>query len=264
MPYATLLTDLRDGVLTATINRPEVMNALSQQVVAELSQLVAEVAADPEVRALVLTGAGDRAFVAGADINDLQARAGGRDSQPGGSPAASLQAVTLQMEQLPKPVIAAVNGYALGGGCELAMATDIRIASEKARFGQPEVKLGLIPGGGGTQRLPRLVGQGYAKLMVLSGEPIDAHEALRIGLVQLVVPAERLLEEAQALAAKLAARAPLAIKLAKQAIEQGLEGTLKEGLALERRAFSEVLASEDAAEGTAAFLEKRPARFTGK
>jgi enoyl-CoA hydratase len=211
---------------------------------------------------VVLTGVGDRAFVAGADINELRALAG--RGTAGAMYGSRLQAVTVRWERLPKPVVAAINGYALGGGCELAMSADVRIAAENARFGQPEINLGIIPGAGGTQRLPRLVGKGYAKLMVLSGEPIDAQEALRIGLVQRVVPVERLMEEARSLAAKLAGKAPVALRLAKQAVNDGLEADLDRGLALEARSFGLALGTADAAEGTAAFLEKRAAQFKGE
>jgi enoyl-CoA hydratase len=260
--YETLLVQRTDGILTVTINRPQVLNALNSQVTQELDALASEVEADGAVRAVIMTGAGDRAFVAGADINELHAMAGQGSSAA--TYGARLQAVTIRWERLPKPVIAAVNGYALGGGCELAMAADVRIASENARFGQPEINLGIIPGAGGTQRLPRLVGKGYAKLMVLSGDPIDAQEALRIGLVQRVVPAERLMEEVRALAAKLAGKAPIALRLAKGAVDDGLEADIDRGLALEARAFGLSLGTKDAAEGTAAFLEKRPPTFTGQ
>ncbi|HEU0169607.1 MAG TPA: enoyl-CoA hydratase-related protein [Chloroflexota bacterium] len=262
MSYETLLVQRTEGILTVTINRPQVLNALNSQVTQELDALASEVEADGSVRAVIMTGAGDRAFVAGADINELHAMTG--QGASAATYGARLQAVTIRWERLPKPLIAAVNGYALGGGCELAMAADVRIASENARFGQPEINLGIIPGAGGTQRLPRLVGKGYAKLMVLSGEPIDAQEALRIGLVQRVVPAERLMEEVRALAAKLAGKAPIALRLAKGAVDDGLEADIDRGLALEARAFGLSLGTKDAAEGTAAFLEKRPPTFTGQ
>ena len=262
MTYANLLAERHGAVLLVTVNRPEVMNALNGQVVQELDQLASGVEGDDGVRAVVLTGAGERAFVAGADISELHQVAG----RPAEAAAytGGLQAVATRWERLPKPVIAAVNGYALGGGCELALAADIRLASDRARFGQPEIKLGLIPGSGGTQRLPRLVGRGYAKLLVMGGEPIGAQEALRIGLVDRVVPAEQLLPEALALAAKLAQAAPIALRLAKEAVDGGLEGTLAAGLALERRLFGQALGTADAAEGTGAFLEKRQPRFTGQ
>ena len=262
MSYSTLLVDRAEAVLTVTVNRPQVLNALNAQVMSELDALATEIESDPDVRAVVLTGAGDRAFVAGADINELRAMAG--QGAAAATYVARLQAVTVRWERLSKPVVAAINGYALGGGCELAMAADVRLAAENARFGQPEINLGIIPGAGGTQRLPRLIGKGYAKLLVLGGDPIDAQEALRIGLVQRVVPAGRLLEEAHALAAKLAAKAPIALRLAKEAIDHGIEADIDRGLALEARSFGLALGTNDAAEGTAAFLEKRPPNFTGR
>jgi len=262
MTFKTLLIERSGAVLIATINRPKALNALSSQVISELNQLAAEAEQDEALRAVVLTGAGDRAFVAGADINELHAMVG----RPAEAAVYSqhIQAMTLRWERLPKAVIAAVNGYALGGGCELAMAADVRLASDHARFGQPEINLGIVPGAGGTQRLVRLVGKGYAKLMVLSGDPIDAQEALRIGLVQRLLPANQLLDEATALAAKLAAKAPTALRLCKEAIDQGAEADLERGLDIEARSFGLAFGTADAGEGTAAFLEKRAANFNGR
>ena len=257
----TLLVQREAAVLVVTINRPGSLNALSRQVIEELDGLAVDIASDGGVRAVVVTGAGDRAFVAGADIGELHALVG--HPAEAAAYAQRIQALTLRWEHLPKAVIAAVNGYALGGGCELAMAADIRFASEHARFGQPEINLGILPGAGGSQRLPRLVGKGYAKLLVLSGEPIDAHEAYRIGLVQRVLPPAQLMAEALALAAKLAAKAPIAVRLCKEAIDRGTEVDLERGLDIEARHFGLAFGTADAGEGTAAFLEKRAPTFTG-
>jgi enoyl-CoA hydratase len=217
-------------------------------------------AGDESIRAVVLTGSGDKSFVAGADINELLKA----DRDRGLGISEEGHAAFNAVESLPKPVIAAVNGYALGGGCELAMACDFRIASEKAKFGQPEVTLGLIPGYGGTQRLSRLVGKGMAKRLVLTGEIIDAAEALRIGLVEKVVSDEELLKEAEGLAMKLAGLAPVAMKLAKHAIDSGFDMRLEDGLALEKQLFGDACATEDKNEGTGAFLEKKKPTFKGK
>lgn len=262
MDYETLLFSRDDDVLIVTVNRPKAQNALSRQVIAELDSVAADAARNDSVRALIVTGAGERAFVAGADINELHALTG----KPAEAQAYAhlIQAMTLHWERLPKPVIAAVNGYALGGGCELAMAADIRIASENARFGQPEINLGIIPGAGGSQRLPRLVGKGNAKLLVLGGDPIDAHEAHRLGLVQQVVAPDMLLAEATALAKKLASKAPIALRLCKEAIDQGSEIDLDRGLDVEAHCFGLAFGTQDAREGTAAFLEKREAQFKGE
>jgi enoyl-CoA hydratase len=260
--YNTLLTEVDGTVMVVTVNRPKALNALSREVLGELRTLAAEITADDLIRAVVLTGSGDRAFVAGADINELHAMAG--FPAQANAYAHEIQAVTVQWERLPKPVVVAVNGYALGGGCELAMAGDIRLASENARFGQPEINLGLTPGAGGTQRLPRLIGKGNAKLMILSGDQIDAQEAYRLGLVQRIVPRESLLAEAKALAARLASKAPIALRLCKEAIDEGSEIDLDRGLAAEAHCFGLSLGTEDGREGTSAFLEKREARFNGR
>ncbi len=260
MAYENLLYEKRDGVAFITINRPKVLNALNRRTLEELYACVRDFHADDALRAAVLTGAGEKSFVAGADINELAVLSpvAGRDYGLFG------QSVLDRIERGGKPVIAAINGFALGGGCELAMACHLRLASENAKLGQPEVKLGLIPGYGGTQRLARLVGKGRALQHVLIGDPISAEEAYRIGLVNAVVPAGELLATAEAWAKKIAANAPLAIRFAIEAVNHGLEMTLPEGLYLEATLFSLCATTEDMKEGTKAFLEKRPAKFTGK
>jgi len=260
MNYENLLYEKRDAVGVITINRPKVLNALNRKTMEELDAAVGEVIADPDVRAAVLTGAGEKAFVAGADIKELSVLGpvAGRDYGLFG------QAILDRIERSPKPFIAAVNGFALGGGCELAMACHLRLAAENAHLGQPEVKLGLIPGYGGTQRLSRLVGKGRALQLVLSGEHIPAEEAKRIGLVNEVVPAPDLLDTAISWAGKIAANAPLAIRFALEAVNHGMEMTLPEGLFLEATLFSLCCTTEDMKEGTKAFLEKRPAQWTGR
>ena len=259
MAYETLLYEKRDGIGYVTLNRPEKLNALNNQVMEELDACFQTIRKDDEVRAVIVTGAGEKAFVAGADVKELAEKAplqGKEFSQSG-------QRVFDSIENLGKPVIAAVNGYALGGGCELAVACTLRIASETARFGQPEVKLGIIPGYGGTQRLARLVGKGRALELILTGEPVSAQEAYRIGLVNQVVPVESLPSAAEALARKIMANAPLAVKLAIEAVNHGLEMTQKEGQFLEATLFGLCCTTADMKEGTRAFLEKRPAKFTG-
>ncbi len=260
MAYENLLYETRDGLAFITINRPNVLNALNRKTMEELNDAAGEAIADSEVRVVILTGAGEKAFVAGADINELaeQTPVTGRDYGLFG------QSVLNKIENAPKPFIAAINGFAFGGGCELAMACHIRIASEKAKLGQPEVKLGLIPGYGGTQRLARLVGEGRAMQLNLTGEPISAEEAYRIGLVNEVVPPGDLMQEAEALANKIKANAPLAVRFAMEAIHHGLQGTLDEGLYLEATLFSLCATTEDMKEGTKAFLEKRAPNFQGK
>ena len=260
MAYENLLYEKRDPVALITLNRPKVLNALNRRTLEELDACVREVIADEAVRVVILTGAGEKAFVAGADINELAqlTPVAGRDYGLFG------QSVLDRIEAAPKPFIAAVNGFALGGGCELAMACHLRIASENARLGQPEVKLGIIPGYGGTQRLARLVGKGRALQLVMSGEQITAEQALKIGLVNEVVPLPDLIPEAEALAKKIAANAPLAVRFAIEAVNRGLEMPLAEGLYLEATLFSLCCTTEDMKEGTQAFLEKRPAKFTGR
>ena len=260
MTYDTILFDVRDGLAFVTVNRPDKLNALNDQVMAELADVAERIATEKEIRGAILTGAGPKAFIAGADIGDLS-RQGPFDGK-----ARSMrgQAVLRRIETGGKPVLAAVNGFALGGGCELAMACHLRVSSENARFGQPEVKLGIAPGYGGTQRLPRLVGKGVALQLILSGEMIDAQEAYRIGLVNRVVPAADLLAESEKMMRGILAMAPLAVRLCIEAVDQGFEMTLDEGLLLEANHFGLLAATYDMKEGTTAFLEKRPARFEGR
>jgi enoyl-CoA hydratase len=260
MTYQTLLFEIRDGVAFVTVNRPDKLNALNDQVMAELADVAERIATTPDIRGALITGAGPKAFIAGADIGDLS-RQGPFD---GKARAMRGQAVLRRVETCGKPVIAAVNGYALGGGCELAMACHLRIASDTAKFGQPEVKLGIAPGYGGTQRLPRLVGKGVALQLILTGEMIDAQEAYRIGLVNKVVPATDLLAESEKLLRGILAMAPLAVRLCLEAVDQGFEMTLDEGLLLEANHFGLLAATNDMKEGTQAFLEKRPPRFEGR
>ncbi len=254
-----LLVTRENAILTITINRPEKLNALNHETLTELLQVITEAIADKAVGAIIITGSGDKAFVAGADISELaktDAISGLRFAEFG-------QHVMNVIENTHKPVIAAVNGFALGGGCELAMACHLRLASDNARFGQPEIKLGVIPGFGGTQRLTRLVGKGRAMEMNLLGEMIDAHRAESIGLVNQVVPKDELLPAAEAMAKKLAQSAPVAMAMIIDSINHGAECALSEALAYEAKAFAVCCATEDKNEGTAAFLEKRPARFNG-
>jgi enoyl-CoA hydratase len=260
MAYENLLYEKRDAVAVITLNRPKVLNALNRRTLEELDACVREFLAEDSLRVAILTGAGEKAFVAGADINELAVLSpvAGRDYGLFG------QSVLDRIERAPKPVIAAINGFALGGGCELAMACHLRLAADTAKLGQPEVKLGIIPGYGGTQRLARLVGKGRALQVVLTGEPISAEEAWRIGLVNAVVPAAELMKTAEEWAKKIAANAPLAIRFAIEAVNHGLDMTLPEGLYLEATLFSLCCTTEDMKEGTRAFLEKRPAKLTGK
>lgn len=253
MPMENITLE-RDGHLAlVTVNRPTKLNALDDQTIGELDSCIAELSADAEVGAIVLTGAGEKAFVAGADIGVLskQGVVDGRDNARRG------QALTRRIEDSSKPVIAAVNGYALGGGLELALACDMRFASSNAKLGLPETSLGIIPGYGGTQRLPRLVGMGRALQMILTGDPIDAEEALRIGLVNAVFEPADLLDETKAIARRAVSRGPNALALAKQAAVRGAEMPLAEGLALEADLFGIISSTEEMKEGMAAFLEKR-------
>lgn len=251
----------RDGaVAVVTLNRPQVLNALNAGLLEKLSRVLKELDSNAAVRAIVITGSGTKAFAAGADIGELNAL---RSAFQGASKARSGQAVTLQIERLKKPVIMAVNGFALGGGCELAMAGDIIIASDNAKFGQPEVNLGLIPGYGGSQRTTRLVGKGMAMYLCLTGETIDAQEALRIGLVQKVVPQAHLLEEAKRIANTIAGKAPLAIEGCKRAINSGAHLSIGDALELESVEFGTLVDTNDFKEGTSAFLEKRKPNWSG-
>lgn len=243
-----------------TVNRPKVLNALNTPTWTDLQAAFEDAKADASVQGVILTGAGDKAFIAGADISELA------DVDAYGAEESSRfgQGVLDFIEDLGKPVIAAINGFALGGGCETAMACTIRIAAEHAKFGQPEVKLGLLPGGGGTQRLPRLVGKGRALQLILTGETISAQEAYRIGLVNEVVPAAELIDRAEAILKQIAANAPIAVKFSLAAANKGLETSQSEGLALEASYFGICAATQDKKEGTSAFLEKRAPKFHGR
>jgi enoyl-CoA hydratase len=254
-----LLLEQGDGIALITINNPKALNALTLDTFRALADLLDRLEEDADVRVLLLTGAGEKAFVAGGDIRYLESL----DVEGARAFALLAQRLFDRIETFPKPVIAVINGYALGGGCELAMACDLRIAADTARFGQPEVKLGIIPGFAGTQRLARLVGKGRAKELVFSGEMIDAREAWRIGLVNRVVPAEALLAEARAVAATMVNKSASAIRLAKEAIENGLEMDFARAARYEADLFALCFATADAREGLKAFVEKRPAKFTG-
>ena len=258
MPYEFLNVEIADRIATVTINRPDKLNALNERVLDELDGVFTAFPADRLVSAVIVTGAG-RAFVAGADIAEIAAR----DAAALERMSASGQAVFNRIEWLPKPVIAAVNGFALGGGCELALACHIRVASEHAKFGLPEVKLGLIPGYGGTQRLSRLIGKGRAMQMILSGEQIDATEAYRIGMVNVLATGPTLHEVALSVALQVAKNGPVAMARAIEAINDGFDRLPGDALALEARLFGSLGGTKDMAEGTAAFLAKRPAQFTG-
>ena len=260
MAYETLLYEKRNGIGYVTINRPEKLNALNQTVMAELRTCFENIQADREVRAVILTGGGEKSFVAGADVSELAVQ----DPVQGQQTSTRGQRTLDFIEDLGKPVIAAVNGYALGGGCELAMACTLRIASENARFGQPEVKLGIIPGYAGTQRLPRLVGKGRAMELILTGEPISAQEAYRIGLVNQVVASKDLIAAAESMARKIMTNGPLAVKLSMEAVNHGTEMTQEEAQFLEATLFGLCCTTADMKEGTRAFLEKRPPTFVGK
>src|SRR5262245_14158784 len=250
----------KNQIAYVTIDRPKVLNALNAATMGELQEVFTELAADKDIRVVILTGGGEKSFVAGADINELQ------KNNPVEAKAYTHrgQAVLDLIENLGKPVIACINGFALGGGCEIAMACTMRLAAEGAKLGQPEVKLGLIPGYGGTQRLPRLVGTGLAMQILLTGEMIPAQEAQRIGLVNEVLPADKLVARAEEIARKMIANAPLAIQYCMEAVNEGMNMTLQEGLFLEATLFSVCCASEDKNEGTTAFLEKRAPNFKGK
>lgn len=249
-----------DAVATITISREEKLNALNSAAIEELSAAFETARADRSVRVVILTGAGSKAFVAGADIEEMSALGADEARRF----ALRGQHLTVQVESMPKPVIAAINGFALGGGCELALACHIRLASTRARFGQPEVKIGLLPGFGGSQRLPRLVGKGRALELLVSGAMIDADEALRIGLVNHVVEPEELSSHARGIAMMIASNSPLAIEYCLAAVASGMEMPLEEGLRMEAALFGLCFASSDMREGTSAFLEKRKPEFTGR
>jgi enoyl-CoA hydratase len=255
----TILIEKEGRVAILTINRPDKLNALNQQVRDEVLAALDELAADDGVGVVVLTGAGEKSFIAGADIGEFEGR------QPFDQrEAMRIPRIFDAMGSFPKPVIAMINGFCLGGGCELAMGCDLRIASEKARFGQPEIKLGLIPGGGGSQRLPRLVGLGNALRLILTGDMIGAAEAKEIGLVEMVVPHEELREKTLELAGKMAAMSPLTLRVAKEAVRVSQRLPIEEGILYERDLFCLCFSTEDKAEGVKAFLEKRPAEWKGR
>jgi enoyl-CoA hydratase len=259
--YENIVVTLDAPAGIITFNRPSVLNALRTSLLAEVSRALSELERRDDVRAIIVTGAGEKAFAAGADIAELNALpTAGR----GADQARLGQALTRKIERLHKPVIMAVNGFALGGGCELAMSGDIIIAAENAKFGQPEVNLGLIPGYGGSQRMTRLAGKGAAMYLCLTGEMIDAHEALRIGLVQKVVPLAELMNEAKRIATVIASKAPLAIAACKRAINNGAHLSIDDALEIEALEFGTLVDTEDIKEGTAAFLEKRKPQWKGR
>lgn len=260
MALKNLTLEKKDRIALLSVNRPKALNALNRETMRELRDAFAALESDEDAGAVILTGTGDKSFVAGADINELA----GLNAAEGRDLALDGQAVFRAVELFPKPVIAAVNGFCLGGGCELALSCHIRVASESARFGQPEVKLGLIPGYGGTQRLSRLVGKGRAMELILSGDMIAAAEALKCGLVNHVVAAEELIPHCRALARRILKNAPAALRYAIEAVNRGLESPIEEALALEASLFGLACATGDMKEGTRAFLEKRAPRFEGK
>jgi enoyl-CoA hydratase len=260
MDLRNVLYETVDGIVFLTVNRPDKLNALNRETLEDLKRAFEAAEADAAVMAVVLTGAGEKAFVAGADISEIA----GLDAQSGRDFALFGQSLFRSIETFCKPVIAAVNGFALGGGCELAMACHIRIASENAQFGQPEVNLGIIPGYGGTQRLPRLIGKGPSLEFLLTGDRMDAHRAFELRLVNAVVPPGTLLEKAGQMAKKIAAKGPLAVRSCLEAVQAGLDMPQEEGCYLEATLFGLCCSSEDMKEGTRAFLEKRKAAFKGR
>lgn len=257
MEYNNILMEKGQGLAIVTINRPKSLNALNKETLEELLHCFKELGQDRAIQVALVTGAGEKAFVAGADISYMQ----GLDPAEGKIFGRLGHAVTRAIENLPQPVIAAVNGFALGGGCELALACDIRLASDNAKFGQPEVNLGIIPGFGGTQRLPRLIGKGLANELIFSGKIIDAEEACRIGLVNRVVPQDKLMEECRELALLIASRGPGAVRLCKEVVNNGMEMDLHRACSYEADLFALCFASGEQKEGMAAFLEKRPPQF---
>ncbi|MBA3639801.1 MAG: enoyl-CoA hydratase-related protein [Acidobacteriota bacterium] len=258
MTFTNIKVAVSESIATLTVDRPAVKNALDLTTVNEIHQALDELGGNADVGVLIITGAGETSFVSGADINDIRART--RDD----GLAAINSSLFARIDKFPKPVIAAVNGFALGGGCELALACDIRVAADTAKFGQPELGLGIIPGAGATQRLPRIVGLGWAKHLVLSGDIIDAKQALEIGLVTAVMPASQLQVRARELAKKILRQGPLAARLAKLSLNASARVDLDSGLLIETLAQAICYSSEDKEEGTAAFLEKRKPKFTGK
>jgi len=259
-PFQTIIYEKRDGIAVVTLNRAKALNALNQQSLTELLHVFEDIRRDDAVAGVIVTGTGSKAFAAGADIKELAVLT----STEAAALAKRGHTLMDAIEMLGKPVIAAVNGYALGGGCELAMACTVRIAAKNAKFGQPEVTLGLIPGYGGTQRLSRLIGRGRALQMILSGQSIDADEAFRIGLVNEVASGDELLGRAESMLASMTVNAPIALRLAIEAVNQGLESSLENGCALEASLFGLCASTSDRAEGTAAFLAKRKPEFQGK
>jgi len=260
MAYENILYEKKNGIAYITFNRPKVLNALNRRTMEELRDILLDAREDSSVRVLILTGAGEKAFIAGADINELA-----RNNPVEGKETTVFgQGILHLLETMGKPSICAINGFALGGGCEVALTCSIRLASKNAKLGQPEVKLGIIPGYGGSQRLPRLCGKGVAHELCLTGEMITAEEAQRIGLVNHVYEPAELLPAAEAMAKKIIEKGPLAVKYCFEAIERGVEMPLEEGLFLEATLFGLCCATEDMREGTKAFLEKRPAQFKGK
>jgi len=260
MTFENILVEKKNSIAYVTVNRPKVLNALNMATMEELRAAFSDIKSDAAVRVAILTGSGEKAFIAGADIGELSKH----DAISGKEYTHRGQSVLDLIENLGKPVIACLNGFALGGGCEIAMACTMRLASENAKLGQPEVKLGIIPGYGGSQRLPRLVGKGLAMQLVLTGEAISAQEAHRIGLVNEVTAAAELIPRAEAIAHKIIANAPLAVQYAMEAVNHGMEMTQAEGLYLEATLFGVCCATEDKTEGTTAFLQKRAAVFKGK
>jgi len=260
LALANVQYEKKGAIAYVTVNRPKVLNALNTPTWADLKAAFEDAKADATVHGVILTGAGDKAFIAGADISELAHV----DAYEAEESSRFGQGVLDLIENLGKPVIAAINGFALGGGCETAMACTIRIAAEHARFGQPEVKLGLLPGGGGTQRLPRLVGKGRALQLILTGETISAQEAHRIGLVNEVVPAANLIARAETILKQISANAPIAVKFSLEAANKGMDTSQAEGFALEASYFGICAATEDKKEGTSAFLEKRAPQFQGR
>ncbi|MDD2242570.1 MAG: short-chain-enoyl-CoA hydratase [Bacteroidales bacterium] len=259
MNYTKLIVDVKDKICTVKINNPEAMNALNSTILSELDEALTEIAANEEVSVVVITGEG-RAFVAGADISQMSTM----NATEGKAFGVQGSAVFRKIENLDKPVIAAINGFALGGGCELAMACDIRIASNKAKIGQPETGLGITPGFSGTQRLPRIVGPGKAKEIIYTAKPITADEAYRIGLVNSVVEPEALMDAAYAMAKQIAKNAPIALKYSKEAIDKGMQTDIDSAISLENDLFALCFSTEDQKEGMKAFFEKRPAEWKKK
>ncbi|MDJ0818574.1 MAG: enoyl-CoA hydratase-related protein [Desulfobacterales bacterium] len=259
MAYENILYDVKDGIATITFNRPKALNALNGALLAELGEALDGIAADENIRVLILTGAGEKSFVAGADISELATF----DSLKAKAFAAKGHAIIGKLQSLPIAVIAAVNGFALGGGTEIAIACDFIYASENAKFGQPEINLGVVPGFGGTQRLPRLIGANMAKELIFTGKMIEADEALQLGLANKVVPPEGLMDEVLNTAGVIASKGKVSLRAAKQAVNNGLDVDLANGCRLEIDAFSLCYASPDAREGTSAFLEKRQPEFKG-